>query len=769
MKKALLIFFAVLTVIMMTFVLASCNVNVIRPSSDASESSDSGSGSGSEIIKDEAKGIVSAALNEKGELILKFSDGSEVNLGSVTGSKGDKGDKGDQGEQGEKGDKGDQGEKGDKGDKGDKGEQGEKGNPGADGADGKDGVNGSDGKDGVDGADGKDGADGEKGDKGDQGEKGDKGDKGDQGEKGDDGRGISSTEINEKGELIINFTDGTSVNLGVIKSESKKCVTGIRVEDEFIHITYSDGTTESFNFAKGASCNHYNIVRVEQVKHAYNANTGFTDGVYLEICKDCGYTKGVVGVFHNFNIDHIDPDCENYGYDKYTCSICGYIEERDIVSALGHDWSAKILRTPSFEKTGEVIGNCGRCNKSLYFYLPRLYSLEYTVTEIDKGTCLHIGKNKYEIKLINEQKGFDYTAEITSYVEPRHHSDSWTVTTMPTYTEKGVLSGTCKDCGKDVTIDLPSINSGDYETVETTNYPSCQQENKGTYYIVVDGQKITAADVVIPKTSHYKFNGWYIEDDAVQVFDSISDMQARGIELIGAQSLSCAYTTKAYFECSGCNKVVLIAVRKRHSGEHKITPATCEKDGVDEINCTECNSVQKETIPAVGHDYAYTWNEKEKTFTAKCRNVSNGKVETCEHPETKIENVKEYAVNTVDPTCTSEGNKRYIVLTESGEVFSFYEALPELDHVLNGKRTELNFKFDDASDIAANGLKPFGNVNVSCAREFGGYFTCEDCHQIIAVSISLAHKPIDSTIVIKDGKKTYTCRGCNQTIEEDIV
>lgn len=736
MKKALLIFFAVLTVIMMTLAFASCNVSVIRPSGDALESSDSGSGSGSEIIKDEAKGIVSAALNEKGELILKFSDGSEVNLGSVTGSKGDKGDKGDQGE------------------------QGEKGNPGADGADGKDGVNGSDGKD---------GADGEKGDKGDKGDQGEKGDKGDKGDRGDDGRGISSTEINDKGELIINFTDGTSVNLGVIKSEAKKYVTGIRIENEFIHITYSDGTTESFNFANGASCNHYNIVRVEQIKHSYNANAGFTDGVYLEICKDCGYTKGVVGVFHNFNIDHIDPDCENYGYDKYTCSICGYIEERDIVSALGHDLFTNIKSYPSLNSTGEMYCACNRCNERKYFELPRLYSVRYTVTEIEKGTCSHIGQSKFEIELIDEDKGFDYTAEITSYVEPRHHSDSWTVTKMPTYTENGVLSGTCKDCDKEVTIDLPSINSGDYETVETTNYPSCQQENKDTYYIVVDGQEITVADVVIPKTFHY-IKGKYIDEADVQVFYDYSDMETSGIKLMGnTNALSCKYTSQAWFTCMMCNKVILVSVRERHFGFVPESTVTCEKDGIAYVDCLDCKSIQEEFVPAVGHDYAYTWNEKEKTFTAKCRNVSNGKVETCEHPETKIENVKEYAVDTVEPTCTSEGNKRYIVLTESGEVFSFYEALPELDHVLNGKRTELNFKFDDASDMAANGLKQFGNVDVSCAREFGGYFTCEDCHQIISVSISLAHKPIDSTIVIKDGKKTYKCSSCNQTIEEDIV
>ena len=702
MKKALLIFFAVLTVIMMTLAFASCNVSVIRPSGDASESSDSASVGGSEVIKDEAKGIVSASLNENGELILKFSDGSEVNLGSVTGSKGDKGDKGDQGEQGEKGDKGDTGDKGD---------QGEKGNPGADGADGKDGVNGSDGKD---------GADGEKGDKGDKGDQGEKGDKGDKGDRGDDGRGISSTEINDKGELIINFTDGTSVNLGVIKSEAKKYVTGIRIENEFIHITYSDGTTESFNFAKGASCNHYNIVKVEQIKHSYNENTGFTDGVYLEICKDCGYTKGVVGVFHKFNIDHIDPDCENYGYDKYTCSICGYIEEHDIVPALGHVWSAKISRNPSFKEAGEVSGNCSRCNDSLYYDLPRLYSLEYTVTEIDKGTCSHIGKNKYEIEITNEQKGFNYTAEITSYLVPRHHSDSWTVTTMPTYTEKGVLSGTCKDCGKEVTIDIPSINSGEYETVEITPQGvSCGTEKKGTYYIVVDGQEITISDVVIPGTFHY-LRDKLIDDRLAYVSDSNSDMEKEGIHLFGnkTQELSCTEAKSAYFTCSVCGEIIAVNVRKRHSGEHNIiTPATCEKDGVDEINCTECNSVQKETIPAVGHDYAYTWNEAEKTFTITCSNVSNGKVESCEHPETKIENVKEIVTEIAEPTCSSVGSEYYIILTESNEAYVFSKNSQSRGHLMkNGERCKSTYSFvlKNIAELDIYGIRIFGDQKLTC-------------------------------------------------------
>ncbi len=69
----------------------------------------------------EPVGIEEAYINEKGELVLSYTDGTEQNLGTVVGADG---------------------------------------KDGADGADGADGKDGSDGKDGVDGADGADGQDG---------------------------------------------------------------------------------------------------------------------------------------------------------------------------------------------------------------------------------------------------------------------------------------------------------------------------------------------------------------------------------------------------------------------------------------------------------------------------------------------------------------------------------------------------------------------------------------------------------------------------------
>ncbi len=76
------------------------------------------------------------------------------------------------------------------GEKGEKGEKGDTGADGKDGANGVDGKNGTDGKDGVNGTNGKDGRDGK------------------------NGVGIAKAVINTNGELVLTYTNGTTVNLG---------------------------------------------------------------------------------------------------------------------------------------------------------------------------------------------------------------------------------------------------------------------------------------------------------------------------------------------------------------------------------------------------------------------------------------------------------------------------------------------------------------------------------------------------------------------------
>ena len=105
---------------------------------------------------DDARGIKSVTIDDNGHLIITYTDGTTEDAGKVVG------------------------------------------------ADGKEGQDGTDGKD------------GDKGPQGDKGDKGDAGQDGKDGADGKDGRGIKSVTTNDKGEVVVTYTDGTSEILGTL-------------------------------------------------------------------------------------------------------------------------------------------------------------------------------------------------------------------------------------------------------------------------------------------------------------------------------------------------------------------------------------------------------------------------------------------------------------------------------------------------------------------------------------------------------------------------
>ena len=155
------------------------------------------------------------------------------------------------------------------------GEQGPQGNPGKDGTDGQTGPQGEKGDTGAQGPKGEDGTSvltgngepssnlgkvgdsyidllswdyylktengwikqgnikGANGENGQTGSQGPQGEKGDQGDKGDTGVSIASTEIDENGDLIVTFSDGTVKNAGHVKDVEKYTVT-FHVDDEIV-------------------------------------------------------------------------------------------------------------------------------------------------------------------------------------------------------------------------------------------------------------------------------------------------------------------------------------------------------------------------------------------------------------------------------------------------------------------------------------------------------------------------------------------------------
>ena len=166
---------------------------------------------------DDARSIKSVTINDEGHLIITYTDGTTEDAGKVVGADGKDGKDGTDGKDGKDG------------------KDGDKGDAGQDGKDGKDGTDGKDGRgiksvatndkgeliitytDGTTENAGKViGADGKDGDKGDAGQDGKDGTDGKDGADGKDGRGIKSVTTNDEGDLIITYTDGTTENAGKV-------------------------------------------------------------------------------------------------------------------------------------------------------------------------------------------------------------------------------------------------------------------------------------------------------------------------------------------------------------------------------------------------------------------------------------------------------------------------------------------------------------------------------------------------------------------------
>lgn len=229
----------------------------------------------------DGKGISSASINENGQLILTFSDGSTVNLDKIVGTNGVDGQNGKDGLNGKDGRDG----IGintivvtDDGNLDITLSNGTTLNLGTiKGTDGKDGLNGTDGQDGQDGigisnvninADGElvltfsdnqilhlgriVGKDGKDGINGIDGVNGKDGINGVNGKDGQDGIGIDNVTVSDDGALTVTLTNGTVLNLGNIKG-----VDGIGISKSEINadgelvLTYTNGDVKNLGKVTG--------------------------------------------------------------------------------------------------------------------------------------------------------------------------------------------------------------------------------------------------------------------------------------------------------------------------------------------------------------------------------------------------------------------------------------------------------------------------------------------------------------------------------------
>ena len=260
-------------------------------------------------------GIISTIIDNKGHLIIYYSDGTFTDCGLITGENGAPGKDGIDGAPGK---------------------DGIDGAPGKDGEDGKDGLTptieisadgywiingvkteykaiGTDGKDGVDGAPGKDGVDGAPG------------------KDGEDGKdGVTPTiEISADGYWIIN---GVKTEYKAIGTDGKDGVDGAPGKDGVDGASGKDGETPTIEISEDG----YWIINGVKTEH-----------LAVVVCNHIWQTVTTA------------PTCTAEGYDTLTCPLCDKSVQVNKTEKLEHTYATSYTTDNDYHWF-----NCNDCDAS---------------------------------------------------------------------------------------------------------------------------------------------------------------------------------------------------------------------------------------------------------------------------------------------------------------------------------------------------------------------------------------------------------------------
>ena len=448
--------------------------------------------------------------------------------------------------------------------------------------------------------------------------------------------------------------------------------------------------------------------------HSFNTDepSATTDGTCLvkgtktfkcSVHSDCGVTITVETEFgaHNWSEwTKVDATNDKDGSWKRECTVC-HETETHVIPKGNHTFGDKPSSTvpATCKKTGTATYNCTTHTNCGVTITVVLYMIQHT-PKVDKkdASCTAIGYVKTYCEKCND---------VISYVElpATGHINTSVVREESTCIKKGTEKVICA-CGHIVSVkELPfaehnyemTYENGVYtytckvegckhsytETVETTFTVKFFAADKKTVLkteAVKSGEAATAPAAPSKGADdnyHYTFSEW--DRDFSEITSDLDVYPTYEKEAHYGGAATC--TEKAV--CDECGTGYGETDASKHVIDTKVTPATCEKDGVLEYYCTEngCTYSKTEVIKKTGHSLG-AWETYQNGNCAtptikirKCRN--NG----CKYYEQK----ESYGSHTwyiqpeVAPTCTTVGYSEYKYCTTCGmEIDSV--VIPKLNH-----------------------------------------------------------------------------------------
>ncbi len=345
----------------------------------------------------------------------------------------------------------------------------------------------------------------------------------------------------------------------------------------------------------------------EPIKEDYKPANCLEPGTYTEVikCRFCdlelsrtyGVAEPATGHQWNEGIDVVAPTCTEGGIKTFTCTVCGAIDTKN-VGPLGHTYADTftIDKPVTCLTDGLQSKHCIRCDIHGYEDTIRATGHLAAAKVIENDTAATCTK-------AGSCDTVEYCAvckaelsRIHTVIEELGHRWNPEINTVePTCVGKGIISHTCKVCHVTETREISALGHQYADTFTVDINATCDSE--------------------------------------------------------GNKSRHCV-------RCAAKSNITTItALGHNYVSDTTLAP-TCTKGGTITLSCTRCEKTTKETIAALGHQYADTFTVDIKATCTATGEKSKHCIRCDEKTGiTEIDSIAHVYVSdtTLAPTCTKEG------------------------------------------------------------------------------------------------------------------
>ena len=479
-----------------------------------------------------------------------------------------------------------------------------------------------------------------------------------------------------------------------------------------------------------------------------------TEGKQNAACSECGLSTSIsipTNGEHSWNDGEITtvPGCETEGVKTYTCIHNAAHTYTEAIAPIGHKYEAAVT-APSCTEKGYTTHTCSACSDSYMdtYVEPTGHDMGewYAVTP---ATCEATGTDRrdcakcdyFETKT-TKALGHDYKSEVT---------------TPATCKDEGVLTYTCQnDPSHTYTESIPKTNTHtpSNETVEI-KAPTCTETGISSGKCAVCG--VNMNEFKTDALGH-DMGEWYVKTDS-----------------------TCTADGEMRSDCSRCDHFDSKVIdKKEHTYVSVVTAPTCTLNGFVTHTCSVCgNSYETPGDKALGHEFGEYKQTKAPTCTEKGEETA--KCIRCDATDTREidANGHKYEGTRVEPTCTEPGKESGKCSVCGDEVNE--KEIPALGHDFGEYKqtkaptcTEKGEETAECSRCDATDVKEIPALG----HTFGDWIKVDDvnhkhvCHcgheEVVAHNWDTGMVTLEPTHT-STGIKTYECKDCHATREEEIA